>query len=256
MRRFTFFFIISLFITTATYGQDDYVISKPINNHTPKSFAQIANPDYTNYFLTPTAFTLKSRDIRLSGTDIIFAKGSYGITNTTTASVNISLIGTVTGVLKQRIELSEDISIAGTISFGQVAAIDEDSIIYIGGGSVVGTYGDIQNNFSIGTGFYYVRSTFILFNEETDLPLYNIFIGGQRQIGRKTYLMFDGIYFPDYRFYTGAIGIKVVIKSSMSLSFGLMPVAFDDVRGSRNSFDGGILPVVTFRMLLDRHIED
>jgi len=125
MKKAYCFFFIAAFCCATCYAQnEDYVVKKPIKPHrNPILFSQIDNPDYTNYFLTPTAFSLPRRDIRASGTDIIFAKGSYGLTNKTVVSANISMFGMITGAIKSQLEINEDISIAATASFGELSAI-------------------------------------------------------------------------------------------------------------------------------------
>jgi len=39
----------------------------------------------------------------------------------------------------------------------------------------------------------------------------------------------------------------------MSLNFGAMPIAWNNVRRNKTVLDGNIIPMVSFRMLLDRH---
>jgi len=95
-----------------SYAQDDYVITIPDKKEAhPTLFNSIDNPDFTNYFITPTAFTLHKREIRVSGTDLVFAKGSFGLTNKTTVSANIGFWGMVTGAIKTKIALAQDIII-------------------------------------------------------------------------------------------------------------------------------------------------
>ena len=239
--------------------EEDYVISKPKPTKTRKEskrvlYGEIQNPDYTNYFFTASAHTLKSRDIRLSGTDLLFAKGSYGITNYTTASVNISLIGTLMGTLKHRIELNEMLNLAFTADLGLLGTISEDSLLLLGGTQGIITLGDYQDNATFGMGFYYMQSTFELDNGEDNIPLYNILFGVQKQISRKVYLIGDGYYFPVYNLFTGGFGAKFIIKDYMSLLIGLMPITQRyQYINNRQITEAVVLPAVSFRMLLDRH---
>jgi len=251
-KAFCFFCIFS--VCCAKYYAQDYVVNKPTKPHRkPILFSQIANPDYTNYFLTPTAFALPKRDIRLSDTDVLFAKGSYGLTNKTLVSANISMFGMVTAAIKSQLEINEDISIAATASIGELTAISPDSVVLFAGGAVLGTYGNHQNNLTVGVGYYYVKSTFDLINEIRNIPLYHVFFGLQKQITRRVYMVVEGMYFPDYKVYSGAAGIKIIIQESMSLNFGVTPIAWNDVRRNKTVLDGNIIPMVSFRMLLDRH---
>ena len=95
----SFFFIIIL-IPNFSFGQDDYVNEKPIKNRNLLEDS-LPNPDYTNYFINSSALTLKKESIRLSNSYILFTKGSYGLTDNSTISVGLSLIGTFTGSFKQ-----------------------------------------------------------------------------------------------------------------------------------------------------------
>ena len=115
------------------------------------------------------------------------------------------------------------------------------------------TFGDIQDNFSAGTGFYYAKSSYEVFNDETKLKLSNVFIGTQKQIGRKSYLMIDGIYFVNYNVFSGAIALKFIIKTSMSLSFGIMPIGWNGNQSRGIDSESSIIPLISFRILLGKH---
>ncbi|MCO6501420.1 MAG: hypothetical protein J5I47_13750 [Vicingus serpentipes] len=259
----TFFYIKELFfccLFTITYTSifaqvDEYVIDEPEKKEAKNIlFSQIPNPDFTNYFLTSSAFTLRSRDIRLSNTDILFSKGSYGLTNNTTASINVSFLGTTAGAIKHKIELNDELNLGVSASLGSLATISEDSLIYFIGGQSMITYGDHQDNITFGIGYYYVISTFELLRNDEQLPFYNIYLGLQKQIGRRTYFMGEAIYFPEYNVITGSAGIKVIIKNNMSLCGGLMPISHEyQYVGNRNIRQSIIIPLLSFRMLLDRH---
>ena len=145
--------------------------------------------------LNSSAYTLKKRDIRISGTDIIYAKGSYCLTDNTMASVSISLIGTLIGSIKQQININEEVKMGASISVGQLVSVPEDSMIFFAGGQVMITLGNIQNNITLGTGIYYANGTFDLINEEREFFLNNVYVATQKQISRRVYLMAEGIYF-------------------------------------------------------------
>jgi hypothetical protein len=257
MKKIIFFFFFSRFFLINLIAQEiDYVINNPdsIDNNLIKAKAfKIPNPDYTSYFLNSTAYTLKSRDIRISGTDLIFAKGSYGLTNNTMASVSISLIGTLVASIKQQVHLNEDIKLAFSVSFGQLLSVPKDSMIFFGGGQTMVTVGDIQNNITVGTGFYYSKSTFDIISEEKEFFLSNLYCGVQKQLSRRVYIILEGIYFWNYNVFSGAAGVKIIIKKEMSLNIGVMPIAWKDPNLNRSNIDGNILPIISFRMLLDRH---
>ncbi len=252
MHKGIIFFLLFYFIIFFTNAQDDYVIVEPTK---PKNtvFSSIPNPDFTNYLLTSSAYTLKSRDIRISGTDIIFAKGSYGLTNNTMASISISLVGTLIGSIKQQIHINDDLKMAGSASIGQLLSIPGDSMIFFSGAQAMITLGDIQNNITLGSGIYYAKSTFDLINEERELFLNNVYISTQKQISQRVYLIAEGIYFWDYNVFSGAGGIKIIIKQHMSLGFGIMPLAWRDPSINKSNIEASAIPIISFRMLLDRH---
>lgn len=258
-----FFFITTLLLSTTMLAQtDDYVLEKdkPSSKKTPLSSNNnesviygISNPDYTNHLLTPTSFTLKKREIRLTSTDIIFVKASYGLTNSTTVSINTSMFGMLIPSIKYSIVVNNQMTIAAALSAGQLLAISEDSIIGFAGGSLMGTLGNIQNNFTAGVGFYYAKSSYDFVNNEREMPFLHFFIGGHRQVSQRMFISFDVMYFPLYQVYTGSAGIKITLKENMSLGIGVMPIAWNDVSTNNGvEFQPILIPLLSFKMLLNK----
>lgn len=247
---FCLFFCWTTFFLKAQ--DDEYVISKPINK-IEKKFEKLENPDYTNYLLSSSSHTLRKRDIRISNTDIFFAKGSYGLTDNTTASLSISLIGTLTASIKQQINLADDLNMGFSATIGQIASLPTDSIIFFIGGQTMITLGDKQDNITAGIGFYYAKSSFKVVNDEKEFLLSNIYVATQKQLGRRVYIIAEAIYFNNYNILSGALGVKITIKETMTLGFGVMPIAWIDPSINTSNIEANTLPLVTFRMLLDRH---
>ena len=248
------FVTLFIFLITAsiTHAQDeDYVITKPVKIN--DQFDPIPNPNFTNYLLNSSAYTLKSRDIRITGTDIIFAKASYGLTNNTMASVSISLIGTLVGSIKQQVHINDHLKLGFAASIGQLISVPEDSIVFFTGGQSMITLGDIQNSITFGAGFYYSKSTFDIINEEREFFLSNVYIATQKQIGRRVYIVAEGIYFWNYNVFSGAAGVKITIKKHMTLGIGVMPLAWKDPTINQSNIKASAIPLISFRMLLDRH---
>ncbi|PKP47763.1 MAG: hypothetical protein CVT95_05260 [Bacteroidetes bacterium HGW-Bacteroidetes-12] len=248
---FFFFFIYASLIAQ----DDEYIIEDPSKKGVNATFdkTQISNPDYTSYFLMPTAFTLKKKEIRLASTDLVFAKGSYGLSDRTTVSINLSAFTMLTLGLKHSIKVSEDITIAGTISGGQLLNINPDTLSFIGGANLLISFGDIQNNFSAGVGLYYMYSNFDFIDEDREITFFHFFIGAQRQISKKLYLVIDGIYFPTYQVYTGGIGVKLTLGKKISLGLGIMPIAWNDVSTNRGvELQPVAIPLLSFKMLLNK----
>ncbi len=244
-------FILLLIYCSICYSQDeDYVIDKP-KDKTDKYTTSTANPDFTNYSLTASAYTLKKKSFRLANTGIIFTKLSYGLTDNTNLSLNMSFIGTFALSIKHQFHINEDLKLGITGSGGQMYGIDEDTTIGFIGGQAMVTLGDFQNNITAGTGFYYANGSYEIFSDKTELNLSNLFIGTQKQLGRKSYLMAEGIYFWNYNIFTGAIAIKFIIKTSMSLTAGIMPIGWNGNRSSTSvQGETSAIPLISFRMLL------
>jgi hypothetical protein len=246
-------YLISLFFLFHSFyffSQDEYVIDKPVEKRLGK-LDSIPNPDYTNYLLNASAFTLKKGNIRLSSTDILFAKGSYGVTEKLTMSASISLVGTFIGSFKQQISLTEELKLAFSGSIGQLVSVPTDSVILFTGGEGMITLGDIQNNITFGVGYYYIKSSFNLIDNEREFFVGNIHISTQKQLRKRVYLIGEGMYFGQYNVFSGSIGLKVIIKTNMTLGFGIMPIAWKDRNFSKSKIEGGALPILTFRMLFD-----
>lgn len=261
--KIIFFIVLYVLFSVAAFAQtdDDYV-----NENNPKSSKQkrtfngdettiygISNPDYTNHFLTPTSLTLKKGEIRVASSDIIFFKASVGITNSTTVSVNTALFGMLMPSIKQSFSVNNELTIAASLSGGQLLAINEDSIIVFGGGSLMGTLGNIQNNFTFGAAFYYAKGTFDFANSEDELSFFHFFIGGHRQVSQRMFISFDVMYFPSYQVYTGSAGVKITIKENMSLGLGVMPIAWNDVSTNNGvEFQPILIPLLSFKMLFNK----
>lgn len=252
---------ISFSVTAFAQTDDDYVNEdktttskqKRTINPDATTIYGISNPDYTNHFLTPTSLTLKKGEIRLASSDIIFAKASYGLTNSTTISVNSALFGMFIPSIKQSITISNELTIAASISGGQLLSISSDSVIAFGGGSVMGTLGNIQNNFTFGAAFYYTKGTFDFVNNEDELSFLHFFIGGHRQISQRVFISFDVMYFPAYQVYTGSAGVKITIRENMSIGIGVMPIAWNDVSTNNGvEFQPILIPLLSFKMLLNK----
>ena len=254
--KYYFFCCIFLIISSIVNAQEDeYVINKPEKKRASNIlFSRMKNPDITNYFLTATAYTLRKRDIRVSGTDIIFVKGSYGLTNDLTASINASFIGMMVGTIKYKVELNDDLNLGFSGSFGSLASNTNDSTIFLGGAQSMITYGDIQDNITFGLGYYHVKSDYDITQDNDELSVYKVYMGLQKQISNRVFILADAIYFPEYNVITGGGGVKIIIKDYMSLLVGIMPITQEYLYlNNRKIRQSLVLPIVSFRVFLDRH---
>ncbi len=250
------FFCLILFSFFKVQAQNDeeYVESykntkKPIFS---KDLYEYKNPDYTSYFISPTAFTITKRDFRIAGNDFIFYKLTYGLTGKTNVSINTSLFGSIIGSIKHSFDVRENNRFALSASFGDFTAALKDTSIWFGGADAVYTIGNHENNMSFGTGFYSIKTNLELLQRNKLFYFHSITFGIQRQIAKKTFLMAEGYYFTNYSIFTGAGGLKFIIKSKYALNIGVMPILWNNIRQNRYSPKPFVIPVVSLRMLIKR----
>jgi hypothetical protein len=247
--------VVSFFYLQLGFAQeDDYVVkdkksAKPLYK---KDLYSTPNPDYTSYFISPTAFTITKRDFRLASNDLIFFKVTYGLTSNTNVSINTSLFGSIIGSVKHSIVLKENQQLSFSASFGDFTASLKDTNVLFGGCDANFTLGDHQNNVTFGTGFHVVKSNIDLIQDKRQFFVHTLNFGVQRQIAKKTYLMIDGYYFTNYSILTGAAGFKFVIKTRYTLNAGVMPILWNNIRNTRYDVKPILIPVVSFRMLIER----
>ena len=181
-KAYLFLFLTFLIALTIKAQIDDYVINNPnenslghFNSRSSIDSTSITNPDYTAYFLNPTAYTLEKNKIRLANTDILFIKGSYGLSKNTMASINLSALGTATASLKQQLCLNNNIKLGFSASAGFLIYVPEDTtgltkreMVSIVGGQTMVTIGDKQNNitkcFRISNSFAFFCAFFAFFS--------------------------------------------------------------------------------------------
>ena len=53
--------------------------------------------------------------------------------------------------------------------------------------------------------------------------------------------------------FSGAAGIKIIIKEHMALGFGIMPLGWIDPTINSANIEASAIPIITFRIILDRH---
>lgn len=252
MKKTVLIYLFFCLITLEVNAQDDYVISEPIND-LKNNYSNIKNPDFTNYLLTSSSFTLRKKTIRISNTDVFYSKISYGITDNTTASLSVSFVGTFIASIKQQIHLTDYLKMGFSGSVGQLLAVPTDSVVFFTGGQTMITLGNQQNNITFGLGFYYAKSSFKTINEVTELYLSNVYVSTQKQLSRRVYLVAEGMYFGNYNVLSGALGVKVTIKEHMTIGGGLMPLAWIDPSINKSDVEAGAIPIITFRMLLGKN---
>jgi hypothetical protein len=59
------------------------------------------------------------------------------------------------------------------------------------------------------------------------------------------------MYFGNYNLFSGSLGLKVIIKTNITLGFGIMPLAHRSGNIGRSNLEATALPILSFRMLFD-----
>lgn len=250
-------FLICFFIAAVGMTQDDYVneseATEPVKKAKNRVFSGIPNPDFTNYTLTASSYTLNSRDFRISGTDLLFAKVSYGLKTNTTVSGHISLLGTLVGSVKQKVNLADGLDLGFSASLGRVMYAPTDSVVALAGGQSMITMGDHQNNLTAGIGIYYTHSNFDLLEDKEDVFFNHVYAAYHRQLWSKIYLVAEGMYYWDYNTFIGSVVAKFIIKRKYSICVGVMPLARDGrISPNRTVTEAGVIPVLSYRWFIDR----
>lgn len=247
-------FTLSVFLTASVYAQDDYVIADKKNAKASlkKDIYTVPNPDYTSYFISPTAYTITKRDFRIANNDLLFLKLTYGLSSNTNISLNTSLFGSLIGSLKHQLKVDEEKSIALSASFGEFFMTLKDTSVMFSGVDACFTLGNHQNNLSFGTGFWFINSNIEMIQNKKQFYAHSINFGIQSQLAKKIYVMVDGYYFTNYSMFAGAAGLKFIIKTRYALNLGVMPMLRNDIRNNRYDIKPFVLPVASFRMLIER----
>lgn len=236
--------------------EEDYVLNnhktKNLDPNFKKNIYDIVNPDYTSYFISPTAFTIPKYNFRLANNDLLFFKGTYGLTNNTNISLTTTLFGSIIGSIKHAINLDDEKTLSFSASFGDFTASLIDTNILFSNVDVNFTFGTHQNSFTIGTGGSFISSNIELISSKQQIFIHTLNFGFQTQISRKGYVMIDGYYFTNYNILTAAAGLKFIMGKRFTLNVGVMPILWNNIRSSRYDIQPVIMPVASFRVLLGR----
>ncbi|GAB3537953.1 hypothetical protein GCM10027443_31930 [Pontibacter brevis] len=156
------------------------------------------NPNATRYLFSPTAFSLQKGEAYYQNTYIVLNSVNYGITDRLTIGAGFELISTFSGTPifyvtpKYTFPISENWNAGAGVLYVNAAGVDLDfSGLGIGYGIV--TYGNRDNNLTLGAGFGYINE------EATESPV--VTLSGMRRVGRKTALVTENWFVPTDGYY-------------------------------------------------------
>lgn len=119
------------------------------------------NPNATRYLFSPSAFSLKKGEAYYQNTYLLLNSFNFGITDNITMGGGFELISTVTGMPafyltpKATFEINEKWRAGGGLLYANVLGVESDfSGLGIGYGVV--TYGNTDNNATLGMGYGFV----------------------------------------------------------------------------------------------------
>lgn len=154
------------------------------------------NPNATRYLFSPSAYSLSKGEAYYQNTYVLLNSFHYGVIDRFSIGGGFELITTFSGdpafyiTPKYTFPISENWNAGAGILYARVP-IEDFSGVGIGYGIV--TYGNRDNNATLGVGFGYVDG------EAEGRPVINL--SGMRRIGRKTALVTESWFVPTDGYY-------------------------------------------------------
>lgn len=154
------------------------------------------NPNATRYLFSPSAYSLRKGEVYYQNTYLVINSLNYGVTDRFTIGAGFELISTFSGepiffiTPKYSFPISENWNAGAGILYAN-GAIEDFSGLGIGYGII--TYGNKDNNATLGVGFGYVDE------EVTGKPVFTL--SGMRRIGRKSALVTENWVVPADGYY-------------------------------------------------------
>lgn len=170
------------------------------------------NPNATRYLFSPSAYSLRKGEAYYQNTYLVLNSFNYGITDRLTIGAGFELISTFSGepiffiTPKYSFPISDKWNAGAGVLYAN-AATDDFSGLGIGYGLI--TYGNRDNNATLGVGFGYVD------DEVSGKPVFTL--SGMRRISRKMALVtenwvvpLDG-YYGVYSYGVRFMGEKITV---------------------------------------------
>ncbi|MCX2738765.1 hypothetical protein [Pontibacter anaerobius] len=155
------------------------------------------NPNATRYLFSPSAFSLRKGEAYYQNTYLVLNSFNYGITDRFTIGAGFELISTFSGepiffiTPKYTFPITEKVRAGAGILYLRSTGFDDFGGLGIGYGIV--TYGNTDNNATLGLGFGYVDGSF------SERPI--ITISGMKRVSRKIGLVTENWLVPDNELY-------------------------------------------------------
>ncbi|WP_161888804.1 hypothetical protein [Pontibacter russatus] len=154
------------------------------------------NPNATRYLFAPSAYSLRKGEAYYQNTYLVLNSFNYGITDRLTIGAGFELISTFSGepiffiTPKYSFPISDKWNAGAGVLYAN-APIEDFSGLGIGYGLI--TYGNRDNNATLGVGFGYVD------DEVSGKPVFNL--SGMRRISRKMALVTENWLVPSDGYY-------------------------------------------------------
>ncbi|MCJ8165236.1 hypothetical protein MKJ04_10310 [Pontibacter sp. E15-1] len=184
------------------------------------------NPNATRYLFSPSAYSLRKGEAYYQNTYLVLSSFNYGVTDRFTIGAGFELISTFSGepiffiTPKYSFPINEKWSAGAGVLYANAPIEDFDGL---GIGYGIVTYGNRDNNATLGVGFGYVDG------EVSGRPLFTL--SGMTRIGRKTALVTENWIVPTDTYYgVYSYGIRFMgEKITVDLAFLNSPDIARDV---------------------------
>ena len=155
------------------------------------------NPNATRYLFSPSAYSLRKGEAYFQNTYLVLNSFNYGVTDRFTIGAGFELISTFTGqpaffiTPKYTVPISEKVRAGAGLLYLNPSSFDSD-FDGVGLGYGIVTYGNMDNNATLGVGYGFLGSS-------TDSRTVVTF-SGMRRIARKVALVTENWLVPNTSF--------------------------------------------------------
>ncbi|PKV66471.1 hypothetical protein [Pontibacter ramchanderi] len=156
------------------------------------------NPNATRYLFSPSAFSLKKGEAYFQNTYLVLNSFHFGITDNFTMGGGFELISTFSGTPafyiapKASFEINDKWRAGGGLLYMNVVGVEED-FSGLGIGYGIATYGNTDDNVTLGLGYGFVDSEF------SQKPFINL--SGMKRISRRVGLVSENWLVPSDGYY-------------------------------------------------------
>ena len=158
------------------------------------------NPHATRYYYSPSAISLKKGEGYYQNTYLFLNSVHYGVTNNISVGGGIEFISTFTGnpilyvTPKISFKVADQFYAGAGVLLASLPDVDESGRGAAGIGYGIGTYGNAENNVTVGLGYGFIR------DEMAKQPV--ITISGMTRISKKASLVSENWIVPGTAFFS------------------------------------------------------